>query len=253
MSNVLPLPVLSTRDYSRFSFYDANRPADHWPKLAESIQERDLTPYVPVMCAVDVSSGMLQIIDGQNRFKACKHLGLPIHYMIVPEGKEDDIQRLNQYQKNWLADDYLNFYAKKGLPAYVAVVAIISECKGFNASTVARIWQGGKRDYHTNAMTSFKNGTYTLPPEGQSKVRQVYALFSKIQHGFGSKGIVNKSSLIATLSSLYLHDLFSVNKMSLQIEKYGHMIYSAADKSQYRDMLEHVYNFKQRSKVSFKY
>lgn len=253
MPNVLPLSVLSTRDYSRFSFYDANRPADHWPKLARSIEERDLTPYVPVMCAVDVSSGLLQIIDGQNRFKACESLGLPIYYMIVPEGKEDDIQRLNQYQKNWTADDYLNFYAKKGVPAYTTVVALIGECPGFNATTVARIWQGGKRDYKTNAMTAFKRGTYTIPPEGQSKVRQVYAIFSKIKSGFGPKGIVNKGSLISTLSSLYLHDLFDVKKMAAQIDKYGHMIYSGADKDHYRDMLEHVYNFKQRSKVSFKY
>ena len=100
--------VYQTKDYSLFDRIVGNRWIDnpdnerHVRKLMESFQEI----YVPEPIIVSKEYG---IIDGQNRFKACKLLGIPVMYIISKSASIKDVILMNNTQLGWKMKDYLQF------------------------------------------------------------------------------------------------------------------------------------------------
>jgi hypothetical protein len=237
-------------DYSLFSFYESNRPAEHWPKIAKSIAERNLTPYVPVVCSRHEESGALMVVDGQNRLKACESLGLPVFYVVLSGGSEDDIQRLNQYQKNWSIENYLDYFVAKNYPHYVVVKQLLDEMPELRIGYVLRLWQAGNLP---SVSETFRSGDYTMPVEAQHKIRSVYRVYQACKSASNEGKIVNMGSLFSAIGAAILHPACDKNTLIEQIQKYGYMIGSRADHTAYKGAIEEVYNFRKRNKVSFKY
>ena len=105
------LEVRSSYDYDKFGFYPGNRKPTHVERIKDSIQEKDLTQFVPILVTKD--NGLLMIIDGQNRYFACKELGKPIYYIEAKGLLESDMIVLNTNQKNWSLSDYVDFYCNQ--------------------------------------------------------------------------------------------------------------------------------------------
>lgn len=109
--------IFKTTEYGKFKFIDTNRKVGDCKALKKSIMRLDLTPWNPIKVTPN-----FEIIDGQNRFKACMELKKPIYYTIidVPGIDVDDvITTLNTVQKNWNLNDYVAMYTKKGVKNYV--------------------------------------------------------------------------------------------------------------------------------------
>jgi len=239
-----------TNDYEKFSFYEANRVADHWPKIAHSIENRDLTPYNPIICALG-KSGQLYIIDGQNRYLACKELGRPIYFVVVTDGQESDITCLNIYQKNWTIQDYLDFYTHKQKPEYLRVAKLLLDCPNLKLGYILRIWQGSRSK--ESSSESFRNGTYSLSEAGMRKCKNVSRLLKATTDNVDEDQTTNRSSIVAAFSSLLVAEQFDVSHMASQLVKYGYLFRKQGSAEQYAHLLETIYNYKQRSKISFRY
>lgn len=102
-------PVIhKTINYDLFKFHEENRRAGSNKQIAKQIAEIDLTPYVPII--VDENH---YIIDGQNRFMACKEQGKPIYYVVMPSTYDsgEAIMSLNKAQASWRMSEFLHYYA----------------------------------------------------------------------------------------------------------------------------------------------
>jgi hypothetical protein len=146
-----------TKDYSLFKFYPANRPicTDHIRKLAEDITFPETYGTSPIIVSPDYF-----IIDGQHRFETCKKLNLGIYYIISETSSNDPINEIvirNAHQKRWELRDYLSFYKKNNIDAYVKYSAIIESNK-CHISLANHIFTTVLNLRHTQFSQQFKNG-----------------------------------------------------------------------------------------------
>lgn len=65
-----------------------------------------------------------EVIDGQGRLAACKELGSPIDYVIVPNIGIDECMVLNMNMKNWQTIDFIESYAKQGNDDYKRILEL---------------------------------------------------------------------------------------------------------------------------------
>jgi hypothetical protein len=250
MTNLQKVVIFSTKDYNEFAFFPSNRPADHWPKVAKSIDNKDFTPYNPIICTK--LKGRLYIIDGQNRFLACKSLGLPIFYVVAPDCNESDIASLNIAQKNWSTNDYLNFYVSQGRPSYLKVQALLDEYPFMKASYIMRIHQ--RHGKSSSTIQIFKNGDYKLDHKAESKVRKTAVLYKSFIDVLGGvENIPSNTAFISALSSLVGHPNFSPSQMVEKIKKYPYMFEGRGRMVGYVELLEYIYNYRQKQKVQLRY
>ena len=101
--------VYSTTDYKAFRFHQDNRRPGSNRLVRRSIEELDLTPWCPII--VDRA---MTIIDGQNRFIACRELGQPVYYVMLPDTVDAKAAMisLNRTQRPWGQLEFLEFHAK---------------------------------------------------------------------------------------------------------------------------------------------
>lgn len=100
--------IHTTTNYDIFRFHKQNRKAGSNKQIVKLIDEIDLTPYVPIIVDED-----FYIVDGQNRFLACKELQKPIYYVVLPRqyNTNASIISLNKAQQAWRQDEFLHFWA----------------------------------------------------------------------------------------------------------------------------------------------
>jgi hypothetical protein len=105
-----------TKDYSIFTFRKDNRKAispSHVKRLVESIQVKNLLPSKPIEVTKD-----MEIINGQHRLLAAKQLGLDVYYTINENFTPEEIVLIS-ITKNWMIEDFLNYFVVNGAPEYI--------------------------------------------------------------------------------------------------------------------------------------
>lgn len=101
--------VLMTTDYSIFKFMDANRNVDQLNVLRLESEMKKHQYETPI-----IVNDNMEVIDGQHRLIVCEKNKLPVYYLVIPGLTERDCRKLNQNQKEWSTNDYLNYYSKIG-------------------------------------------------------------------------------------------------------------------------------------------
>lgn len=114
--------IFTSNQYDKFILSELNRIPGHYHKVRDSIKENDYTKYQPIL----VNSKM-EIVDGQNRFLACKELGLPVHFIVSDEIKIFAAADINRASKNWTAMDYAIHYAKRGREPYIKLLDLCAK------------------------------------------------------------------------------------------------------------------------------
>ena len=115
--------IHSTLDYDMFKGV-TNRDVKDWKHLGD-IKKDGL--FVPI-----VINEKMQLIDGQHRLAACKHLGIPVDYIIRPNVKAKDVMKINMSQKKWKSEDFLEAYCKEGLVEYKRVKTFMKVYPGMS-------------------------------------------------------------------------------------------------------------------------
>lgn len=97
--------IKSTTDYRMFRFIPGNRNVDHVEKIEKSIRN------IGLLVSPIVVDKQYRILDGQNRFCACRNLRLPVYYVMQEGVGSDVIGQLNSSSKNWTGKDHIHYYA----------------------------------------------------------------------------------------------------------------------------------------------
>ena len=225
-----------TTNYSLFKFYKSNREADHFAKIMASIGKRNLTAYNPII--VDEN---FRIIDGQNRYFACKELNLPICYVVVDDGSEDDIPFLNSTQKNWSLYDYVLHWAQRKNRDYEKLNQLVQMMKfpGFSIATMVH--------FFNKKSDAVRDGGFKFNDALVADILFADKICFTISN-IKNRRVSIQSSSLARGSWLFVkHEVRSGHidkeKFISVLEKRGHMIEKHTSAAAYCNMLTDVWNF----------
>lgn len=112
--------VYRTTDLSIFKTLVGNREVKdrRKQKLMESIDKHG---YITNPIIVNER---YEVIDGQGRLAACKELGAPIDYIIIPNIGIKECQVFNMYGEIWRVRDFIECYAMRGSEDYQRIQAL---------------------------------------------------------------------------------------------------------------------------------
>ena len=119
--------VYLENDLSVFKTLHGNRTVDddRVSRIIKSIES------VGMINAPIVVNERMEVIDGQGRLEACRRLGRPIPYIIIPRLGVEECLSMNINQKNWTTIDYVRSYADRGNRNYRRLLDFF-EASGFS-------------------------------------------------------------------------------------------------------------------------
>jgi len=124
--------IYETKNYNKFILYNWNRNIykSTLNKLHKSVVENGwrIEPII-----VNEEYG---IIDGQHRFTYAKENLLPLYYIVIKGLTKEDCQTMNAVRKNWVASDYIKFYAIQGNSNYSNLMILDTTYTDFNLGVI---------------------------------------------------------------------------------------------------------------------
>jgi len=139
----MEVEIKKTKDFAIFKEVASNREVDqkHVNKLIHAIEAKNLLSVNPILVNKDMF-----VIDGQHRLSAAKYLNTEIYYIIASVDRKD-ISRLNSYQKNWTAMDYINFYTIEKVNQFMQLSHLINKYPDMSISALLTLSNSeGRRD-----------------------------------------------------------------------------------------------------------
>ena len=244
-NGVVKKDINYSSDYSMFKFLDQNRETmdRHIADLAASIKESGQIHAIVV-------NDKFEIIDGQNRFKACKLLGIPVMYIQNKTASIKDVILMNNTQVGWKMRDYLRcFYNKKhdNYAEYVDVNNFMEEYK-LNFSITLYLLSDARSDEY--GRVAFKKGTFKV--KNMAKAKKMANILVKI------KAFAPDLVLIMRFCMAYFKlselDRFDVDTSISQLKKYRRKIDGAISYEDYLQRIKETYNFRliKRNKISYR-
>lgn len=250
--------VNSTNDYAKFKIMKGNRDVNklHVKRLKESFNEKYLLSPIVV-------NENYEIIDGQHRFAAAKEMGLPVNFIVCNGYSLKEVQLLNTNMKNWRKEDYLNAYCDLGYPAYLKFREFMDNYPDFGLAA-AEVLLTQKLTNNRNTKSpeikseSNKSGTYSVRyfQEGELEIpnyaisvehAEMIMMVKPYYDGF------NRALFIRAMIGIFKNDLYSHSKFIQRISSNPGVLQHCSNITQYKLMIEDIYNFRSREKVSLRF
>ena len=245
------MQVHSTKDYSRFKILVGNRkPNDlHVKRLRDSFQKQYL--FSPILI-----NEKWQIIDGQHRFLAAKELGLSINYIIVFGYGLNEVQILNTNSANWKKEDYLKAYCDLGVKQYLQMQEFMDNYPDFGiavceqlltnnvggANNKANLYKGKGR------VKNFEEGKLIIPNlEKSYENAEKVMMFKPYFEGF------SRSIFVAALIGLFQNENYNHAEMISKLAQQPSSLTICANVTQYKLLIEDIYNYRRRDKVNLRF
>ena len=245
--------VFSTKDYGKFKTIGGNRIINeaHVRRLRKSFDEEYLLSPILV-------NERFEIIDGQHRYCAAKASDLPVHYIVAEGYRLAQVQRLNTGTSNWGKKDYLNSYADLGVLAYVQMKAFMKAYPDFGlASAESLLTQnsGGANNRNKeetgngkSGVKNFQNGDLEIVDlEFAYEAAEKIMMMKPYYDGF------TRTNFVRTISILMHKEEFDLEFFISKLEKNRGMLSHRNSIAEYTDVIEEIYNYRSRNKVSLKY
>lgn len=249
--------VYKTSDLSIFKSLDGNRIPNlqHVRRLSESIKQNGMK------CNPIIVNENLQVIDGQHRLLAAKEAKSFIYYIMLKGYNLNDVHTLNLNQKNWTKKDFMYGYADMGIESYVNLKRFVennndytfTDCVAFcqntsvgNSRTLAiqtKLGNKVKEDTQIFEQGTWKCGDMKLAQDWANKIRAIKIYYN----GY------NKSSFVGTMITLFCNKNFNYNEFIHKLSLQPTSLVDCANREQYKSLIEDIYNYKSRLKISLKY
>lgn len=228
------LTISVTKDYSIFKYINGNR-AINKANLAKIINNYesgiDLFAYKPIL--VD---GDFNIYDGQHRFEACKKLGLPVYCMTISAQTLSSLILINNAQKSWTQDDYLNSYIQLGNGHYIELKEF-KERYQLNLSVAMELLVGGRTD-----MEPFKAGKFKVKSSAAAEIiAKLYVQIGEVSPKLKTRQTAR--CLMHMVKSEGFSGKTLIKKLKFQTQK----VIGCENIADQMRMFEEVYNFKSRA------
>lgn len=247
--------VLMTNDYSMFAQIEGNRVVNklHVERLKTSFQKNYL------MSPIIVNQNY-EIIDGQHRFNAAKVLGLPINFIVINGYGLREVQTLNTNMKNWKKEDYLHAYCDLGYEEYLKMRQFMCDFPDFGIAVSEQILTnsvGGvnNRGYaakidgkEAGRLRNFQEGEFRvavldLAYENAEKIMMIKQYYD----GF------NRSVFVASMIGMFKHENYNHSQFIQKLKNNPSALSHCSNVTQYKILIEEIYNFRSREKVSLRF
>jgi len=241
--------VLTTNDYAMFKTLEGNRIVNklHVKRLKQSFQSNYLLSPILV-------NGNYQIIDGQHRFEAAKELRLPVNYIVCRDYGLKEVQILNTNMKNWKKEDYLNAYCDLKYPNYLKFREFMSKYPQFGIATSETILtqhlgnRNGIIDGMEVYMRYFEEGKLEIPDfQSSCDAADKILMIAPFYAGF------NRRVFVIAITGIFRIEHYSHSKMLDRLNANPSSLQDCSNVSQYKLMIEEIYNFRSREKVSLRF
>lgn len=227
--------TLNTTDYTQFRLMDNNREVNlgHVQKLIEAIEENgNMTQVQPVLV-----NERMEIIDGQHRFTACRELGQPVFYTVVPGLNITDSRIMNILQKGWTTMDFAKSYAQDGNENYEKYLEIIGAHKNLSHSSLI-LYITNTSDDSSGIYKDFRTGRLIVNDveEIETRIEQL----EEVVEAIGIKRILRSfaTAMLKAMNSEHYDHERMVRKAGEEKRLYREY----ANKSDNLRMLEDMYN-----------
>ena len=238
--------VYRTEDHTQFGYFEGNRAIieAHVRNLMESLAEQQ----IPSPIIVDE---LYRVADGQNRLEACKRLGIPVYYIIVPGLTLEDVKRMNSNTKAWSWQENMQSFIDLGYEDYATYKEFYesyelnhTECMQLLIGHTS-LRKGSKKGKKTMAKT-FADGQFVILQHGKAikqanMITKVKPYFESYTHGHFVRALVhlfNKKQ-----------DLFSFSKFLKKLAKRTTKLEHHTTRNGYLANIEYIYNHGSRNKV----
>jgi hypothetical protein len=235
--------VHSTSDYSKFKILSGNRKVNelHLKRLIKSFEKNYLFSPITI-------NENWEIIDGQHRFFAAKNLGLPIFYIMVFGYSLPEVQILNSNTSNWNKNDYLEAYCDLGYKPYLIMNKFMQDFPMFALTTCEALLRNRSGEYYNDRSKGFEMGDLVIDnlPLSYENAKKIL-MFKPYYVGY------HRHIFVLTLISLFKNPNYNHLEMINKIKYQSSLLVHCSLRHQYLSILEEIYNFKRRDKVSLRY
>lgn len=238
--------VYRTFDLSIFKTIEGNRVPNlmHVSRLADSIRSYGMK------CNPILVNENMQVIDGQHRLMAAKETGSFVYYIIVDGYKLEDVHTLNLNQKNWTKRDFMEGYANMGLKDYMMIKSFYDKNDDFGLNDCIALCSNNSVNSGTtnNGQKPFENGQWkckdlNIAQDWANKIRMIKTYYL----GY------NRSGFVGTMIMLFKHESFDFNEFMHKLRIQPTALVDCANRDQYKTLIEDIYNYKSRNKISLRY
>ena len=248
--------VYKTNDLSIFKTIDGNRVPNlqHIRRLADSIRSYGMK------CNPILVNERLEVIDGQHRLLAAKETESFVYYIIVNGYSLNEVHTLNLNQKNWVKKDFMDGYANMGVHSYIKLKKFVEKNYDFtftdcinmcsnvtaSANSISNKHRGDGKT--VNLIEVFEEGTWVgkdfeLAQDWANKIRMIKPYYS----GY------NRSQFVGTMVYLFKNEKFDFNEFMHKVRLQPTALVDCANREQHKTLIEDIYNYRSRNKVSLKY
>jgi hypothetical protein len=242
MENTISKQVYSTKNYSMFKSIDGNWDINqiHLQRLSNSIRDNYLFTSIVV-------NEKYEIIDGQHRFDVIKRLGLELNYIICNGYGLKEVQILNQNSRSWQMNDFLDAYVKLGYPDYIKYKEFFDKYN-LSHTLIFSLLKNKSHMLSAEAKKQFGKGLFRINDYNKAVLyaENIMAL-RKYLHQYKDRNFV------FALMKLFDSNVFDFNELLSKLELQPNAFKPCKTIIQYIEMIEDVYNYKRREKISFKY
>ena len=250
--------VYKTNKLEIFKPIVGNRPTNpmHIKRLSSSIKQNGLLQN-PI-----IVNEKMQVIDGQHRLSAAKLANSFIYYIIAKGYDLKDVQTLNLNQKNWNKKDFMDGYAAMGIESYIKLKDFINYNKVFNIRDCIALCSNSTTDRSSdltnkyrvsrkkpvNVKEIFEEGTwigkdFKLAQENANKLKMIQPYYDGYR----------RSTFIGTILQLFKNDNFNFMQFLDKLKFQKNKLQDCTSVSQYKLLIEDIYNYKSREKVNLRY
>lgn len=235
-SDVTP-KLQSTSNYGLFQQNTFNRDVQSIAKLVESMKKHGYIAAYPIHCIKD-ASGKLIIKAGHHRFEAARSLGLAVLYIVCEDAAT--VSELERATRPWSVADYVMSHARSGLVDFISLIDF-SERTGIGFSQAAAMLSGGSAHSH-HCGAKLKSGEFRIKnTEHAEKVGRVVTSLRSMQIQ-----VKNIAAFVGALSMCIWLDEFDVDVFLSRVACNPGMFIKQADRDQYLELIERIYNYKAR-------
>jgi len=231
--------VHTTRDYSLFRSIEGNRNKNllHINRLKKSMAEMYLFTVIIV-------NQNYEIIDGQHRFEVIKELGLPLYYIICQGYGLNEVHILNQNSKNWSSADYLEGYCNLQYPEYLEFRKFLDKHE-INAQIAMYILSGTENG---EMVKKFNSGQFKIKDLNESE-----SMMDKL-HLCGAYFPQYKMRwFVYAMGRLFKKQQFEFTEFLQKLKTQPTALQVCNDVNQYISLIEEIYNYRRREKISLRY
>lgn len=250
--------VNQTNDYNLFKSLKGNRNVNklHVQRLKESFKGDYL------MSPIIVNQNY-EIIDGQHRFNAAKDLSLPVNFIICNDYSLDEVKILNTNMKNWRKEDYLNAFCNLKYPEYLKFRNFMRQFPTFGISASEAILtgslSGAKRATDLKGeFTNTKSGAYTIKYFEQGDLvipdwdyslecAEKIMMIKPYYDGF------DRISFVRAMLGVFRIEYYNHSQFLDRLKSSPTALQHCANVTQYKLLIEDIYNFRSREKVSLRF